>query len=92
MARARKPRDPFKGLPDEFRAEIDGSDVDQINAKVAELAKEEARNLTAKAEDGDLREKKEAVKFAAEGYRESTKGYRLRIKYILSVLQGRGKA
>lgn len=34
----------------------------------------------------------EAVKFASEGYREATKQYRLRMKYALQILEGRGKA
>lgn len=89
---ARKKRDVFEGLPDDFRAEIDCATVDSINAKVAELAKAEAENLAAKTNDGDLKEKKEAVKYASEGYREATKGYRLRMKYVLAVLEGRGKA
>lgn len=89
---ARKQKNVFADLPEEFVAEIDGSTVEQINAKVAELAKAEEENQQAKSLDGDLREKKDAVKFAAEGYRENTKGYKLRMKYILAVLVSRGKA
>lgn len=89
---ARKSKNPFDNLPDDFVAEIDGSTVDQINAKVAELAKAEQENLQAKSLDEDLKEKKEAVKFASEVYRDCSKGYRLRMKYILTVLESRGKA
>lgn len=92
MARGRKQKNIFDDLPEDFITEIDSATVEVINAKVAELAKAEEENQQAKSLDGDLREKKDAVKFASEGYRDATKGYKLRMKYILSVLVSRGKA
>jgi transcriptional antiterminator Rof (Rho-off) len=89
---ARKKRDTYADLPEDWRTEIDQSSVEAINTKIVELTMAETENLQAKALDGDLKEKKEAVKFASEGYRESTKGYKLRMKFILQVLEGRGKA
>jgi hypothetical protein len=89
---AKQKKNPFADLPEDWTTEIEQSSTDDINAKVADMAKAEQENLQAKALDPDLKDKKEAVKFASEGYRESTKGYRLRMKYILSVLEGRGKA
>ena len=86
-----KKRDTFADLPDDWKTETDQSSIEDINAKIVDLTLNEAANLQAKSEDQDLKEKKEAVKFASEGYRESTKGYRLRIKYIRQVLEGRGK-
>lgn len=88
----RQKRDAFEGLDEDWRTEIDQSSVEDINTKIVELTMAETANQEAKKLDGDLREKKEAVKFASEGYRESTKGYKLRMKYILQVLEGRGKA
>ena len=86
-----KKRDTFADLPDDWKTETDQSSIEDINAKIVDLTLNEAANLQAKSEDQDLKEKKEAVKFASEGYRESTKCYRLRIKYIRQVLEGRGK-
>lgn len=83
---------PFEDLPEEWCAEIDQSSVEAINTKIVELTIAETENQEAKKQDGDLAEKKEAVKFASEGYREATKGYKLRMRYILQVLEGRGKA
>jgi predicted ATP-grasp superfamily ATP-dependent carboligase len=92
MARGKKPKLPFDDLPEDWRIEIEQSKTEDINTKIVELTMAETENLQAKALDGDLKEKKEAVKFASEGYREATKSYKLRMKYILSVLEGRGKA
>lgn len=89
---ARKSKNPFADLPDDWKTEIDQSPVEAINAKIVELTIAETENQEAKKQDGDLAEKKEALKYANEGYREATKGYKLRLKYILQVLEGRGKA
>lgn len=89
---ARKSRNVFADLPDDWKTEMDQTSTEDISAEIARLAMAEAENLQAKADDQDLKDKKDAVKFAAEGYRESTKGYRLRMKYILSILEGRGRA
>ena len=88
---ARPKRNPFADLPDDWKTEIEQSATEVVNSKIVELTIAETENLQAKAEDQDLREKKDAVKFASEGYRESTKSYKLRMKYILSILDGRGK-
>jgi predicted ATP-grasp superfamily ATP-dependent carboligase len=89
---ARPKSNPFADLPEDWRTEIDQSSIDAINAKIVALTVAEVENQQAKSLDPDLREKKEAVKFASEGYREATKGYKLRMRYILQVLEGRGKA
>jgi predicted ATP-grasp superfamily ATP-dependent carboligase len=91
MARGKK-KLPFDDLPEDWRIEIDQSSVEAINGKIVELTMAETENQEAKKLDGDLQEKKAAVKYASEGYREATKGYRLRMRYILQVLEGRGKA
>jgi predicted ATP-grasp superfamily ATP-dependent carboligase len=92
MARGRKKKLPFEDLPEDWRIEVEQSKTEEINTKIVELSVAEVENQQAKAIDPDLKEKKDAVKFASEGYREATKGYKLRMKYILQVLEGRGKA
>lgn len=89
---ARPKKDPFGDIPEEWRDQMMQSSVEDIDAEVARLAKGEEENQKAKKEDPDLAEKREAVKFASEGYRESTKGYKTRMKFIMQVLEGRGKA
>jgi hypothetical protein len=43
-------------------------------------------------EDQDLAEKKEAAKFAGEGYSETTKSNKLKRSYLYGILKARGKA
>ena len=89
---AKEKKDPFAAIPEEWRDAVAASTVEQIDARIAELAKNEEENQNNKKEDEDLAEKKEAVKFAAEGYREATKMYKLKMKYVMRVLGDSGKA
>lgn len=84
-------KNPFEDLDEEWMSAVAGSTVDEINARIAELAKAQEENLAAQKADGDLAEKKEAVKFASENYRENTKGYKTRMKYIMQILGDKGK-
>ena len=84
-------KDPFASLDEEWKDAVVAATVEEIDTRIAELAKAEEANLKAKKEDPDLLEKKEQVKLASEGYREATKGYRLRLKYIMRVLSDKAK-
>jgi hypothetical protein len=84
-------KDPFEGLDREWMDAVVGSSVDDINKRIAELAKAEEENKAAMKADEDLAEKKEAVKFASESYRENTKGYKLRMRWIMQVLADMSK-
>lgn len=89
---ARRKHNPFDDLPDEWKTGIEQSTVEDINKSIVELSVAEVENQQAKAGDLDLKEKKEAVKWAAEGYRENTKSYKAKMKFILMILEGKGKA
>lgn len=88
----RQKKNPFEDLPEEWRDQITQSSPEAIDAEIVRLAKGEEENQAAKRLDRDLEEKKDAVKFASEGYRESTKGYKLRMKFIMQTLADKGKA
>ena len=92
MGRPKGPaKDPFADLSVEFKDAIVGSTVEEINKRIAELAKNEEENKSTMKLDQDLTEKKEAVKFASESYREATKAYKLAMSYIMQVLGDKGK-
>jgi hypothetical protein len=84
-------KNPFEDLDKEFQDAIAGSSVEDINKRIAELAKAEEENQKLKKEDEDLSEKKEQVKYAAEGYRDSTKSYKLKMRFIMQCLSDSGK-
>jgi DNA-binding transcriptional regulator GbsR (MarR family) len=85
-------KDPFAELPNEWKDAIAQSSVEEIDKRIAELSKAEEESQNAKKLDPDLAEKREALKYASEGYKDATKGYKLRMKYIMRVLGDMGKA
>ena len=90
MPPIRKKKDKFDDLDEGFKSEIASMATGDINARIAEWAKlVEATTETMKA-DQDLEQRKEAVKIAAEPYRQDIKGARLRIAFAARVLQDRG--
>lgn len=82
----------FDDLSSDFKDAVAQSTPEQIRNRIAEIAMDEARNQTMKASDEDLAEKKEAVKFAGEGYATNTKQNKLKIKYAMMILEDKGKA
>lgn len=80
----------FDDLSDEFKSAIVGSSREQIKNRIAEIAMAEAENITTKAADQDLADKKEQVKLAAEGYVTKTKEHKLKIAYAMQVLNDKG--
>jgi hypothetical protein len=90
MARGRPKKGEFEDLDSDFKDAIASSTVEDINKRIAEVAKNQETNLKSMAEDQDLAEKKEAVKDASAQYREATKANRLRIAYCMRVLGDKG--
>jgi hypothetical protein len=82
---------PFEDLDKEWMEALESMSDEQLNSKLAELTKAEEQNLKNKKEDQDLAEKKESVKQASEQYRDHTKGYKLRVKFIVALFEARGK-
>ena len=88
----RTKKNPFADLPEEWRDMITQSTPEAIDAEIVRITKGEVENLEAKNKDQDLIDKREAVKFANEGYAVQTKAYRLRMKFIMQTLADKGKA
>ena len=86
----KKKKDQFEDLDEAFRAEISVMKAEEINSKIAQWAKEAELQTVQMKADADLAQKREAVKFAAEPYREAIKGARLRIAFGMRVLTDRG--
>lgn len=84
-------KDPCDELDVEWRDAVAAETLQQLNSRIAELAKEEARNQQSKSEDKDLAQKKEDVATASQQYRTATKGYKLRLKFIMRVLRDQSK-
>jgi hypothetical protein len=90
--RGRPKKDKFDDLPDEWKDQIQQGKLEEIDDEIARLAKGEEENRNLKDQDEDLAAKREEAKVAGEQYREATKGYKLRMRFIMQVLEGRGKA
>jgi predicted carbohydrate-binding protein with CBM5 and CBM33 domain len=84
-------KDPFAELDNEYKDSIASSSPEDINKKIAEVAKNQEENLRLMGEDQDLAEKKEAVKEASAQYREASKMNKLRITYAIRVLGDKGQ-
>jgi Fe-S cluster assembly scaffold protein SufB len=91
MGKGRTKKEPFADLPDEWKDAIQQGKPEEIEKEIARLGIGEEENKKLKTEDEDLARCREEVKVAGEQYRAATKGYRLRMKFIMQVLESRGK-
>lgn len=87
---AKQKKDPFEELGDDFKDALNGLGLDSLKAKLAEVAKGEEANQSAKKADEDLNRLKEQVKNASLGYNEVTKTNRLKMRYIIRHLADAG--
>jgi hypothetical protein len=76
-------------LPD-FAAEVANLSGDQLNNRLAKLAKDSEANEQAKEEDEDLLKAKEKVQLYSEPYKEFKKVLRLKMKYVIALAEERG--
>lgn len=79
-----------KELP-EFASNADSMTAEQINAKLADLAKGVEDVEIAKESDMDLEKAREHASQLAAPYRESLKVIKLKSRYLIKVLQSRGQ-
>lgn len=86
----KKKSDPFENLDSDYKDTIVSLSVEEINKRIAEVAKNQEENLKLMKDDQDLNEKKEAAKCASDQYREATKMNRLRILYAMRVISDKG--
>lgn len=96
MAKQRKlPKtlfDKVNDLDPTFASEVYTLKEDQLNGKLAEMAKNQTEIEDAREADVDLKSLKEQAKVANETYSEPLKAMRLKRKLITKILQERGKA
>lgn len=91
MPKMPKVKDPYADLPGEWKDAVAGSTAEEINARIAEVAKAEALNQEAKSQDMDLASLKEQVKEAGAQYAEATKANKLKVRFCMRVLGDRGQ-
>jgi lantibiotic modifying enzyme len=90
MAKQKEPKDPFSSLDPGFKDGLEGATVDQLKAKLAEVAKAEEANQSSKKADEELNRLKAQVKNASLGFAELSKRHRLQLKYLIRQLADKG--
>lgn len=86
----RTKKNPFDALPEDFKDAVTSASLDQLKVKLSEVTKSDEQNISAAKADQDLQEKKEALKNAAEGYREVAKTNKLKKKFIIQSMSDSG--
>lgn len=86
--RGRKAKDL---ISDEFKNAVAAAADDELKTKVVNLSKNEEEILKTRSEDSALAEAKDLAKELNAPYSESMKEVRARRRYVLKVLQERGK-
>jgi hypothetical protein len=85
---------PFDALPQDWRDEIDalGNDEQTVRDRIAKVTLDNAALKEAEENDGDLQEKKNAVKAAMESYSPHYKQHKLMVGYLRRHLDSNGKS
>jgi hypothetical protein len=85
---------PFDSLPQDWRDEIDalGNDEKAVRDRIAKTTLDNAALKEAEENDGDLQEKKAAVKAAMESYSPHYKQHKLMVGYLRQHLDNNGKS
>jgi hypothetical protein len=86
--RGRKAKDL---VSDEFKNAIASAPDDELKSKIVNLSKNEEDVLKTRFEDSQLNDAKELAKELNAPYAESLKEIKARRRYVLKVLQERGK-
>jgi flagellar motility protein MotE (MotC chaperone) len=87
----RQKKDPFDMLTGEEKDAVASMSPEEIRNRIAKAAMDQAALEEAQKNDGDLQEKKAAVKYAMEPYRDGKKRLKQLIKYARTVLDAQGK-
>ena len=90
MAKVQKEKDPFEGVPEEFKDAVAGMTVEEIKKRVAQVALDQVELMKAKVADQDLTEKREIYKEAGALYREGTKLNKTKIEYCKMMIDSKG--
>jgi hypothetical protein len=94
MAKPKKEKLSFeqqfqKDNPD-FASEVAGLSVQDLNNRLAELAKANEWNETKKEEDEDLEKAKGLASELAAPYRDEKKALRVKSKYVIGLIKEKG--
>lgn len=91
MARAKKSLEEKiqEDMP-EFAGEVAGLNVDQLNQRLAQLAKDAEANEQAKEDDEELEEAQKHASELGAPYRDAKKAIRLRSRYIIKMIGEKG--
>jgi hypothetical protein len=90
MAKFKAPKDPFEGVPEEFRDAVAGMSIEEIKQRIAQTSIDQVELMKAKKEDQDLFEKKELFKEAGAIYREGSKLNRVKIEFCKMTIDSKG--
>lgn len=74
----------------EFFSEVAGLSTDQLNNRLATLAKNLEESETAKEEDEELEEAKATATELGAPYRDAKKALRVKSKFIIGLLKEKG--
>lgn len=91
MARGAGKKDKFADLDSEFKDAVASMTETEIRNKISTVALAQMEVEMKKKADQALQEAVEKAKIAAEGYKESTKMNKLRMKFCRRVLADQGK-
>lgn len=78
-----------KEMP-EFAGEVAGLSVDDLNGRLATLAKASEENSQMKEEDDRLEEAQREAKELAAPYKDAEKAIRTKSRYIISLIKEKG--
>lgn len=88
--RGRPKKDPFEAVPSEYKDETAGLSVEELNLKLAEVAKNEMENKQAYKEDQQILELKEQLKDASAQYREATEANTAKMLWLKRLVEDKG--
>src|SRR6266404_4959877 len=83
-------KNKFDGLSTEFKSSVDSISKEELQVRLAEVAKALELNAATQKADPDLAEKKQAVKDAGAGYGEQKKELRLKADFLIVALSDKG--
>lgn len=76
-------------LPD-FAGEVAGLSVQELNARLSELAKAREQNSDAKEEDEELENVRKVVSELSAPYRDAEKALKLKSRYLIKLIDEKG--
>lgn len=92
MARGyRKNKNPFADLDEDTKNAIASMKDDEVHKRISKAALDQEALDQAMKDDGDLEEKKSALKYAREPYVEGRKRLKLLVRFAKTILEARGR-